>query len=66
MDTDKKLESYSVGILKNPTDKEIFDDLEDAEVQAIQNSIDDDAWGVWDEYTGELLSIAYGSRIYSN
>jgi len=58
--------SYKVAPLFNPNkDPETFDDYEDAEIKAIENSIDDDAWGVWDEETDHLEAIAYQSTAYS-
>lgn len=58
--------TYSVGILTSPQkDDERFDELEEAETKAMENSIDDDTWGVWDDKSGELLSIAYQSQVYS-
>lgn len=58
--------AYSTGILTSPQkDDERFDELEEAEVKAQENSIDDDTWGVWDDESGELLAIAYQSQIFT-
>ena len=57
---------YSVGRLFSPTkEDEHFEDYEEAEVKAIENSIDDDVWAVRDEETGNVESIAYQGYIYS-
>ena len=41
-----------------------FDDIADAEGQAVVCSIDDAAWCVCDA-DGEVLSIAYGGELYT-
>lgn len=57
---------YKIGILHNPTgDGEQFDELEDAEEAAIENSIDDGIWGVWNIESRELVSIAYAQELFS-
>lgn len=57
---------YKVGILERPDkEDEQFSSLENAEVVAITNSMDDGVWGVWNVEDGSLVSIAYQSQIYS-
>jgi hypothetical protein len=42
-----------------------FEELEDAEIAALEHSIDDALWGVWDEEDGELVSLAFGQRVFN-
>jgi len=58
-------EPYSIGRLESPApDDEQFSNLEDAETAAIEASIDDGVWAVWDNASGEVLSVVYGSIAY--
>ena len=42
-----------------------FEELEDAEIAALEASIDDSLWGVWDEDDGELVSLAFGLKVFN-
>lgn len=57
--------SYRIG---NPMTDNIqldnFEDIEDAEEAAIQASIDDDLWGVWDVQTGVWVSLAFRQSLF--
>lgn len=47
--------AYSIGNpLTGEKQEEQFEELEDAEIAALEASIDDALWGVWDEDDGEL------------
>ena len=57
---------YSIGILTNPqTDDQCFENIEMAEEAAISGSFDDDVWAVWDDESGEVLSIIYQQKVYN-
>jgi hypothetical protein len=57
--------AYSIGNpLTGEKQEEQFEELEDAEIAALEASIDDALWGVWDEDDGELVSLAFGQRIF--
>jgi len=56
---------YSIGLpLIGKKEEERFEELEDAEIAALEASIDDSLWGVWDEDDGELVSLAFGQRVF--
>ncbi len=58
-------ERYSIGRLESPAeDDDQFANFTDAEIAAIEASIDDAVWSVWENTTGEVLSIAYQQIIY--
>lgn len=58
-------QKYSVGRLENPTkDDEQFDDVVDAEITAIERSIDDGVWAVWENKTDEIIAIVYQQHTY--
>src|SRR3989304_4449210 len=53
-------ERYSIGRLEYPAeDDEQFKELPDAEQTAIEASVDDAVWAVWENESGELMMIAY-------
>ncbi len=53
-------ERYSIGRLESPAeDDDQFAGFMEAEVAAIEASIDDAVWAVWENTTGELLAICY-------
>jgi hypothetical protein len=57
--------TYRIGNpLTGAKEPEEYEELEDAEIAAIQASIDDGLWGVWDEDDGELVSLAFGQRVF--
>ena len=57
---------YSVGNLERPEkDDPCFRSQEEAEVSAIEQSIDDSPYAVWRNSDGELLSIAYASELFT-
>lgn len=57
---------YSIGILKNPQKDDLcFSDIEEAEKSAVSASIDDDVCAVWDNKSGEVLSIVYQGIVYN-
>jgi hypothetical protein len=45
---------------------ETYEEVEDAEEAAINASIDDSLWGVWDEETKDWLSLVFMQTLYSN
>lgn len=57
---------YSVGLLLRPSnDDQVFEEVEDAEVAAIQSSIDDDVWAVRDDNDSEIQSVVYQRQVFS-
>jgi hypothetical protein len=57
--------TYRIGYpLTGEKEPEEYEDLEDAEIAALKASIDDALWGVWDEDDGELVSLAFGQRVF--
>ncbi len=57
-------EAYVVHPLRRGDhDVEHFRTWEEATEHAVEESIDDDIWGVWTE-GGDLMAIAYGSTLY--
>jgi len=60
-------EMYRVAVLERPNDDaEFFDEIEDAEERAINESVDDSVYGVWENESGELVSIVYQQRVFSS
>ena len=58
-------ERYSIGRLESPTeDDDQFAGFMEAEVAAIESSIDDAVWAVWENTTGEVMAIAYQQIAY--
>lgn len=58
---------YRVAVLERPNDDaEFFDEIEDAEERAINESVDDSVYGVWENESGELVSIVYQQRVFSS
>ena len=57
--------TYSIGDLERPkrTDRR-FEDVEEAEIAAIEASIDDGIWAVWDDNDRQVLAIVYQQDIY--
>jgi len=54
------VEAYSIGRLESPgPNDEQFAELDAAEIAAIEASIDDGVWGVWENKSGELMAIVY-------
>jgi hypothetical protein len=45
--------------------EERFEELEDAEIAALKASIDDSLYGVWDEDDQELVSLAFGQKVFN-
>jgi hypothetical protein len=57
---------YSVGDLERPEGGDpCFPSQEEAEISAIEKSIDDSPYGVWRNSDGELLSIAYALELFT-
>lgn len=57
--------TYVIGNpLTNTLEPEHYEELEDAEIAALEASIDDSLWGVWDEDDGELVSLALGQKVF--
>lgn len=58
--------AYSIGNpITGEKQEDRFEELEDAEVAALEASIDDSLWGVWDEDDGELISLAFGQKVFN-
>lgn len=56
---------FSVGHLEYPKeDDEQFNDELEAEAAAIKASRNDSIWAVWDNESGEVLSIVYQEIAY--
>jgi hypothetical protein len=56
---------YAIGNpINGQKEPEQYEELEDAEVAALNASIDD-ARGVWDEDDGELVSLALGQKVFN-
>jgi hypothetical protein len=56
---------FSIGDPYNPTEDDArFENKADAEIAAIGASIDDRVWAVWDDETGEVVALAFGSTIF--
>jgi hypothetical protein len=57
---------YSIGRLLTPApDDQQFAELDAAETAAVEASIDDCVYGVWENKTGELLAIIYQQTVFS-
>ena len=57
---------YSIGDLERPDSADsCFASQEEAEVSAIERSIDDSPYGIWRNSSGELLSIAYALELFT-
>jgi hypothetical protein len=57
---------YSIGNpMTGAKEEERFEELEDAEVAALEASIDDALWGVWDEDDGELVPLAFQQKVFN-
>lgn len=50
--------------LTGTKEPERYKELEDAEIAALEASIDDSLWGVWDEEDGELVSLAFEQKVF--
>ena len=42
-----------------------FDNQQDAEVAAVEASIDDSVWAVWDDEDGEVVALAFARVIFN-
>lgn len=61
------MSGYKIGNPKTgEKELEEYAEIEDAEEAAVKASIDDGFWGVWDEETGTLISLAFGSVLFSS
>lgn len=59
------MSGYKIGNPKTgEKEPEEYAEIEDAEEAAVKASIDDGLWGVWDEETGVLISLAFGSALF--
>jgi hypothetical protein len=56
---------FSAGhlIAPQPSDSR-FDELGDAVNKAIEASVDDDVWAVWEDDSGEVLAVVYQQIVY--
>ncbi len=56
---------FSAGHLTSPlpTDQ-LFGEYADAEKTAIDGSIDDDVWSVWEDESGEVRAVIYQQIAY--
>lgn len=58
--------TYSIGNpITGSKEPENFEELDDAETAAVEASIDDSLWGVWDNDDGELVSLAFCKRLFN-
>lgn len=58
-------EKFSIGRLEYPrADDDQYAEFMKAELAAIEYSIDDSVWAVWENESGEVLSIVYQTITY--
>lgn len=58
-------ELYSIGRLESPSlDDAQYETVQEAEIAAIEASIDDGVWAVWENDSGDVLAIVYQSEVY--
>ncbi len=62
-------QSYEVALLIGYSEPDRFGDLEQAKRKAIERSLDEDAWGVWQEGDGNhkerLLFIVFDQTVFT-
>ena len=57
---------YSIGDPNMPTPEDRrFDELIDAEDAAVEATIDDHVWAVWNDENGEVLCLAFGGVLFT-
>jgi len=57
---------FSAGHLINPQPgDQRFEKIDDAVNAAISGSNDDDVWAVWEDDSGEVLSVVYQQHVFS-
>ena len=57
---------YSIGDPENPTSAdESFETVEAAEIAAIEKSFDDHIWCVWENKSGEVLSLIFQQQVFT-
>ena len=54
---------YAIDDIRYPDDRREFDNYQDAESAAEDESIDDSFWGIWDD-RDELVTIVYQGMAY--
>ena len=57
---------FSTGLLTDPQPGDSrFEKLDDAVNAAIAGSKDDDVWAVWEDDSGEILSVVYQQQVFT-
>ena len=57
---------FSAGHLINPQPgDQRFEKIDDAVNAAINGSNDDDVWAVWEDDSGQVLSVVYQQHVFS-
>lgn len=57
---------YSIGDPNDPTDDDPkFDTIAAAEIAAIEASWNDSVHAVWDDETGEVMSLVFQQQVFS-
>jgi hypothetical protein len=58
--------NYSIGHLTMPDkDDQLFDDEDKAEQAAVLASYDDSVWAVWDNESGDVLSVIWQQQVFT-
>ena len=55
---------YTLNRIDFIDNEEEFDDLEEAELAAVEHSIDDSPWAVCDTEQALVVAIGYGRQLY--
>jgi len=56
---------FSAGHLTSPRpDDPRFNEYAEAEQAAVNKSVDDDVWAVWEDESGEILAIVYQGQVF--
>jgi hypothetical protein len=57
---------FSAGHLTDPQpDDPRFKEYTDAARAAVDRSVDDDVWAVWQDDSGEILAIVYQDQVFT-
>jgi hypothetical protein len=58
---------FSAGHLTNPRpDDPRFNEYAEAEQAAVDKSVDDGVWAVWQDDSGEILTIVYQGQVFTS
>jgi hypothetical protein len=57
---------FSAGHLTSPRpDDPRFNEYTEVEQAALDGSVDDSAWAIWQDDSGEILAIVYRGQVYT-